>query len=371
MMLAADQGLADTSNLLVYTAMAVYALAFLAYVAEWIFGGRSKVARSSASLTEDAEGAATAGDAGEAAAGAAAPAVTVRKNGATSVLDRPRVVTRAAQPGRAEVPDGPGAAGGDERGDTYGRIAVALTSLAFLMHLGGVVTRAIAVERGPWGNMYEFSTAFSMVVVAAFLILLVCRVNVRWLGLVLVGTVLLDLGLAVTVLYTETQQLVPALDSIWMWIHVPLAIICGGLFYLGAISSVLFLFRDRYEAKLAAGTQVGKLSASVLGRLPSSVFLDRLSYRINAAVFPLWTFTIVAGAIWAEVAWGRYWDWDPKEVWSFITWVAYAGYLHARATVGWKGRKAAYLAIIGFVCFLVNYYGVNIFFNSLHSYSGV
>ncbi|GAA3876861.1 c-type cytochrome biogenesis protein CcsB [Streptomyces sedi] len=360
MMLAADQGLADSSNVLVYTAMAVYSLAFLAYVAEWVFGGRSRVARTSASL--DAEG-------GE--ADAATPAVTVRKNGATSVLERPRVVTRSAGPARPETPDGPGAAGGDERGDTYGRIAVALTTLAFLMHLGGVVTRAIAVERGPWGNMYEFSTAFSMVVTAAFLTLLLLRRNVRWLGLILVGTVLLDLGLATTVLYTETQQLVPALDSIWMWIHVPLAIICGGLLYLGAISSVLFLLKDRHEARLADGATPGRFSSSVLGRLPSSVSLDRFAYRINAAVFPLWTFTIVAGAIWAENAWGRYWDWDPKETWAFITWVAYACYLHARATVGWKGRKAAYLAVIGFICFLINYYGVNIFFDSLHSYGGV
>ncbi|SOD66525.1 cytochrome c-type biogenesis protein CcsB [Streptomyces zhaozhouensis] len=360
MMLAADQGLADTSNLLVYTAMAVYALAFLAYVAEWVFGGRSRVARTAASL-----------DTGDQDTDAATPAVTVRKNGATSVLERPRVVTRSTGPGRPETLDGPGAAGGDERGDTYGRIAVALTSLAFLMHLGGVVTRAIAVERGPWGNMYEFSTAFSMVVTGAFLTLLLLRRNVRWLGLVLVGTVLLDLGLATTVLYTETQQLVPALDSIWMWIHVPLAIFCGGLLYLGAIGSVLFLLKDRHEAKLAAGATPGRLSSSVLGRLPSSVSLDRFSYRINAAVFPLWTFTIVAGAIWAENAWGRYWDWDPKETWAFITWVAYAGYLHARATAGWKGRKAAYLAVIGFICFLINYYGVNIFFDSLHSYGGV
>lgn len=361
MKLAVEQGLADTSNLLVYTAMAVYALAFLAFVAEWVFGGRSRVARTSATLEPAAD----------AAERPPAPAVTVRKDGATSVLERPRVVTRTAASGRREVPDGPGAAGGDERGDTYGRIAVSLTALAFLMHLGGVVTRAVSVERGPWGNMYEFSTAFSMVVTAAFLTLLLLRRNVRWLGLILVGTVLLDLGLATTVLYTETQQLVPALDSVWMWIHVPLAIVCGGLLYLGAISSVLFLAKDRHEAKLAAEAPVGRLSSSVLGRLPSAVSLDRFAYRINAAVFPLWTFTIVAGAIWAESAWGRYWDWDPKETWAFITWVAYACYLHARATVGWKGRKAAYLAVAGFLCFLVNYYGVNIFFDSLHSYGGV
>jgi cytochrome c-type biogenesis protein CcsB len=106
-------------------------------------------------------------------------------------------------------------------------------------------------------------------------------------------------------------------------------------------------------------------------RLPSAASLDKFAYRMNALVFPLWTFTIIAGAIWAQAAWGRYWGWDPKETWAFITWVAYACYLHARATAGWKGRKAAYLALIAFACFLFNYYGVNIFVSGKHSYAGV
>ncbi|WP_129844001.1 c-type cytochrome biogenesis protein CcsB [Streptomyces sp. RFCAC02] len=362
--LAADENLADTSNVLVYSAMAVYALTFLAYTAEWILGSRSKVARTAAALT--AERAADA-----AAVPAQRPSVTVRSRGGTDVLERPQVVTRSSTPARDAVPDGPGAAGGDERGDTYGRIAVSLTVLAFALHLLGVVTRAVAVERGPWGNMYEFSVALGVVAVAGFLGFLLFRVDVRWLGLPLITTVLLDLGLAVTVLYNEQTQLVPALDSMWMWIHVPLAIICGGLFFLGAIASGMFLFRDRYESKLEAGQTPGRFAASVMERLPSALTLDRFGYRINAAVFPVWTFTIIAGAIWAETAWGRYWGWDPKETWAFITWVVYACYLHARATAGWKGRRVAYLAVIGFTCFLVNYFGVNIFFNSLHGYGGV
>lgn len=382
MNLAASEGLADTSNLLVYSAMAVYALAFLAHIAEWIFGSRSRVARTAASLSENG-GTGEHGETGEngkkgengeagAAVPAQQPAVTVRAGGATSVLERrPKVVTRSGTPRRDGVPDGPGAAAGDEQGDLYGRIAISLTALAFLLHLAGVVTRALAVQRAPWANMYEFSTSFSMVIVASYLGFLLARKNVRWLGLPLVTTVLLDLGLAVTVLYTESDQLVPALDSIWLWIHVSLAIACGALFYLGALATVLFLFRDRYESKLADGRQPGRFATSVLERLPSSVTLDKFAYRINAAVFPVWTFTIIAGAIWAENAWGRYWGWDPKEVWSFITWVAYACYLHARATAGWRGRKAAYLAIVGFLCFLFNYYGVNMFFDGLHSYSGL
>jgi cytochrome c-type biogenesis protein CcsB len=294
-----------------------------------------------------------------------------RKDGATSVLERPAVVTRSSAGRRGDLPDGPGAAGGDEQGDLYGRIAVSLTVLAFALHFGGVLARALSVQRAPWGNMYEFSTAFSMVAVGAYLAFLLSGRRVRWIGLPLVTTVLLDLGLAVTVLYTESDQLVPALQSYWLWIHVSLAIVCGALFYLGSVATVLYLFRDGYESKLLAGGTPGGFATSVLERLPSATSLDKFAYRINAAVFPFWTFTIVAGAIWAGDAWGRYWGWDPKEVWSFITWVAYACYLHARATAGWKGRRAACLALLAFACFLFNYYGVNFMFGGKHSYSGV
>ncbi|MFD1832833.1 MULTISPECIES: c-type cytochrome biogenesis protein CcsB [Streptomyces] len=367
---AANESLAEFSNLLIRSAMAVYALAFVAHIVEWVFGSRSRVARTAAALTADGTGKGTA----KGAARGAAPggvSVTVRGSGGTGVLERPKVVTRSGPGRRDGVPDGPGAAGGDAQGDLYGRIAVSLTVLAFLLHFGAVLTRALSVQRAPWGNMYEFSTTFSMVAVGAYLGFLVARKNVRWIGLPLVTTVLLDLGLAIVVFYTESDQLVPALDSYWIWIHVSLAIVCGALFYLGAVSTLLYLFRDRYEAKLEAGGKPGAFATSVLERLPSAASLDGFAYRINAAVFPLWTFTIIAGAIWAENAWGRYWGWDPKETWSFITWVGYACYLHARATAGWKGRRAAYLALISFLCFLFNYYGVNVFFDGLHSYGGV
>lgn len=269
------------------------------------------------------------------------------------------------------MPDGPGAAGGTAQGDLYGRIAVSLTALAFLIEAAGVVSRAMSVQRAPWGNMYEFSITFSTVAVGAYLVLLALKKNVRWLGLILVTTVLLDLGIAVTWLYTDSDQLVPALHSYWLWIHVSTAIFCGAVFYIGAAGAVLYLFRDAYEGRLAAGRTAGKFFSSVMERLPSAASLDKFSYRINAAVFPLWTFTIIAGAIWAGDAWGRYWGWDPKEVWSFVTWVAYACYLHARATAGWKGRKAAYLALFAFACWIWNYYGVNILLSGKHSYAGV
>jgi cytochrome c-type biogenesis protein CcsB len=363
--IAANQNMAYISNLLIYSAMAVYTLAFFAHMAEWVFGSRSKVGRTAAALTAEALASAT----------VSAPAVTVRtskKGGGTAVLDSPEIITRSVS-GDRNVPDGPGAAAGDERGTLYGYIAVSLTGLAFLLHAAGVIARGISVARAPWANMYEFSITFSAVAVGTFLVLLTLKKNVRWIGLPLVIAVLLDLGLAISVLYTASDQLVPALDSYWLWIHVSCAIISGAAFYLGAVSTVLYLFRDRYETRLAApdGRQSGAFASSVLSRLPSAASLDKFAYRVNATVFPLWTFTIIAGAIWAEAAWGRYWGWDPKEIWSFITWVAYAGYLHARATAGWKGRKAAYLALIGFACFLFNYYGVNMFLSGMHSYSGL
>ncbi|MGW3099182.1 c-type cytochrome biogenesis protein CcsB [Streptomyces sp. NPDC001102] len=356
--IATNEHLANISNTLIYSAMAVYTLAFFAYIAEWLFGSRSKVARTASALTNGTQK--TKG----------APAVTVKKAGGTAVLERPKVVVRSST-GSRDVPDGPGAHGGDAQGDLYGRIAISLTVLAFLIHLTGVVARAASVERAPWGNMYEFNITFSTVAVAVYLTLLALRKNVRWLGLFLVTTVLLDLGIAVTVLYTASDQLVPALHSYWLYIHVSTAILCGAVFYVGAAGTLLYLFKDSYETKLENGGTPGRFATSFLERLPASSSLDKFSYRLNAAVFPLWTFTIIAGAIWAESAWGRYWGWDPKETWAFITWVAYACYLHARATAGWKGRKAAYLALIAFGCWLFNYYGVNIFVSGKHSYAGV
>ncbi|MCZ9345169.1 cytochrome c biogenesis protein, partial [Streptomyces sp. TRM76130] len=255
---ATNENLANTSNTLIYSAMAVYTLAFFAYIAEWIFGSRSKVGRTAAALTSAGRAGAKAG-----------LAVTVNRAGGTAVLERPKVVVRAAA-GARDVPDGPGAAGGTEKGDLYGRIAISLTVLAFLVEFGGVLTRALSVRRAPWGNMYEFNITFSTVAVGVYLVLLLLRKNIRWLGLPLITTVLLDLGLAVTVLYTASDQLVPALHSYWLYIHVSTAILCGAVFYVGAVSTVLYLFKDSYESKLASGGTPGRFADSVLDRLPAA-----------------------------------------------------------------------------------------------------
>jgi cytochrome c-type biogenesis protein CcsB len=268
----------------------------------------------------------------------------------------------------ADPPNGTASAAPAPRWAKAGGIAVSLTWLAFLLHLGAVVTRGLSAGRAPWGNMYEFAVAGSMVVTGVFLAVLQRR-DIRYLGTFVVGPVLLTLGLAVAVLYTPSAQLVPALQSFWLVIHVSVAFVAAALFTLGFSTSVLQLVQHRREDARAAGREPAR--GRFMDALPSSADLERSAYRLHVVAFPLWTFTVIAGAIWAEHAWGRYWNWDPKEVWSFVIWVVYAGYLHARSTRGWDGRRAAWFAIAGYGCVLFNFLVVKIFFVGFHSYSGV
>jgi len=250
----------------------------------------------------------------------------------------------------------------DTKSERWGRIAIALTSLAFLLHLVGVIARGISAQRVPWGNMYEFSTTGSVAVTGMFLLLL-RRHSLRWLTLVVTFAVLVTLGSAITLLYVPTAPLVPALKSTWLVIHVSAAVISGGVFLLANAVAGAYLYLDRVESR-------GPRPSWAL-KIPSLEALDRLCYRLVAFVFPLWTFAVIAGAIWAESAWGRYWGWDPKETWAFITWVAYAAYLHARATAGWKGRRAAWLCLLAGSSFLFNYVYVNVWGSGKHTYSGL
>ena len=250
-----------------------------------------------------------------------------------------------------------------EPGRRAANIGISLSWLAFVLLLVGVVLRGVWAGRAPWGNMYEFSITAALGVLGVYLIANT-RVDLRWLGLFVVIPVLLTLGVAVTVLYTEAAQLVPALKSYWLVIHVLAAIICSGAFTIAAATAGLSLVRDRAEKR-------GNVDGPLSSRIPDAERLRALTNKTLAFAFPLWTFTVVAGAIWAENAWGRYWGWDPKETWAFITWVVYAAYLHARSTAGWRGNKASIIAIAGWVAFLMNYFGVNFLASSLHSYAGV
>ncbi|RMB61137.1 c-type cytochrome biogenesis protein CcsB [Tessaracoccus antarcticus] len=249
------------------------------------------------------------------------------------------------------------------RVDLFGRLAVGVTVVAFLVHAFAVVTRGIAAGRAPWGNMYEFVSASVMFAVLAYLVV-VWKLGARWLGIGVTLLAAVGLGGAVTVFYVDVAPLVPALHSVWFVIHIVAAAISGAAFNLGAVASALYLLRRRAEAD-------GPVVSGYLAKVPHSTKLDLFAYRLHAFAFPLWTFTIAAGAVWAQYAWGRFWNWDPKETWSFVTWVIYAAYLHARATAGWKGTPAAIIAIVGVVSFWFNFVGVNLLFSGLHSYAGI
>ncbi|MEU5859644.1 MULTISPECIES: cytochrome c biogenesis protein CcsA [unclassified Nonomuraea] len=238
-------------------------------------------------------------------------------------------------------------------GAKAGRIALVLAWIGWAANLGAIITRGLAVGRWPWGNMYEFVVAICLAAVTAFLFTQV-RQNVRFLGAFVMIAATLGLGFAVKVLYTAAGPVVPALNSYWIAIHVSAAILASGLFTLAGVSGVLFLVRG-----------------DGLSRLPSRDDLERVAHRAIVLAFPLWTFAVIAGALWADRAWGRYWGWDPKEVWSFITWVAYAAYLHARVTAGWRGRAAMIVQLLAFGCLMFNLVGVNIFISGLHSYADV
>ncbi len=248
------------------------------------------------------------------------------------------------------------------KADKAARIATALMVLAFILLFVAVIARGLSNGHVPWGNMYEFSITGALTFTGAYLVAL-RKYDLRWLGLFISLAALLTLGTAITLLYRDSAPLVPALKSTWLIIHVVAAIISGGVFLLSNVIAGAYLYLDARER--------GAGRPAWATRLPSLEVLDQLSYRLVAFVFPLWTFSVIAGAIWAESAWGRYWGWDPKETWAFITWVAYAAYLHARVTVGWKGRRAAWLCLFAGSTFLFNYVYVNVWGTGKHTYSGL
>ncbi len=257
-----------------------------------------------------------------------------------------------------------------ERMEMFGRIGVALTVVAAFVHFVAVVSRGLAADpvRVPWGNMYEFVLTGTMVLTVGYL-LLYRRYSLSWLSPVVTSFVLVTLMIDVLVLYTPVVPLRDALQSPWLVIHVVAAITATAAFTLGGMCSALYLVRERWERKQEEGAA---RKGGYLARLPELAVLDRVAYRTHAFAFPIWTFAaLIAGPIWAHYAWGRYWGWDPKEVWAFITWVVYAAYLHARATSGWKGRSAAIVALVGVATLWFNFVGINFFFGSgsQHSYA--
>src|ERR687894_2367399 len=256
-------------------------------------------------------------------------------------------------------PEGSPPRGKPER---IGRCAVALTVLAALVHASSLALRGAAVGRAPWANMYEFTSAICVVAVVAWLVVLYRQRDgaptLQRLGAFVLLPVVVLMFLGGTVLYAQAAPLIPALNSYWITIHVSAAATASGILLVSGVASALYLVREGAGSRITA-------------RLPDAATLDRLAYRTAVIALPIWTFAVMTGAIWAEAAWGRYWGWDPKETCALVAWVVYAGYLHARATAGWRGSRAAWINVVGFAVMLFNLFFVNIVIAGFHSYAGI
>ena len=255
--------------------------------------------------------------------------------------------------------DDPAVARLRRRADLFGRLGFNFLAITGVVLLAGVVLRGAAAGRVPWSNMYEFATAGSAGIMCLYLVVRK-RLKLAWLGFPLICFILVVLMLADLLLYTPVSGLIPALKSYWLAIHVTAAVTATAIFSLGGVITVAQLVKARAERR----------GSGALAKLPRSVKMEAVAYRLHAFAFPIWTFAMIAGAVWAQHAWGRFWGWDPKETWMFITWVAYAAYLHARSTPGWRGR-IPWIALISYGCLLFNLIGVNVFITGLHSYAGV
>ncbi|AND17481.1 c-type cytochrome biogenesis protein CcsB [Rathayibacter tritici] len=339
--------LSQYSVLCLSSAMGIYAMAFVFFAID--LARRASLADGESNeVVQEAERVASAAAADRGASGKATIA-----SGRTATLSR--IGTRVED----EVHRAP------ERSTTL-RIGFSLTLLAFVLHLAATVLRGVAAGRVPWANMYEFSMTGTLIIIGVFLVVQL-RWDLRFLGAFITGLVLVLLGVATVNYYVAVVPLPPALQSYWLVIHVLVAILGTAFFALGFALSVTQLLQARRET---AGDSPRSL-LSFLRTLPSSATLENLAYRVTIIGFILWTFTLIAGAVWAEKAWGRYWGWDTKEVWTFIIWTIYAGYIHARATRGWRGTPSAWLAIVGFAAVMFNFGVVNVFFKGLHAYSGL
>ncbi|MDQ1205801.1 c-type cytochrome biogenesis protein CcsB [Microbacterium sp. SORGH_AS_0862] len=325
------------SLLTVWTAVAIYALAFIAYTIDLARRSADAADRQDA-LVRDRELVAAGGE-------------TISQVRASEERAAASLAARGRERSRP----------------VWARIGTSLTWLAFLFHLTGAVLRGIAAERVPWSNMYEFALTGTVLIVAVYLAVLF-RYDLRFLGAFITGLVAVLMGWA-TLLHVDVVPLADPLKSVWLVVHVFVASLATAFFALAFALSVTQLLQARRERKAAAAD--AKTGPRFLRILPGADALESLAYRFAIVGFIFWTFTLIAGSIWANDAWGRYWGFDTKEVWTFVIWVLYAGYIHARATRGWRGTRSAWLSIIGFSAVMFNFTIVNLFFKGLHVYSGL
>lgn len=332
------------SVLLVWTAILIYALAFVAYGLDIAFRSSPHPVAARATVREPA------------LVGVAAGSATTDAPGLDETGDAASASSNAHNGARP----------------MWARIGTSLTWLAFLFHLGATVLRGIAAERVPWSNMYEFALTGTLLITAVYLAVLI-RYDLRYLGTFMVGLVVVLLGGSTLGYYVEVVPLMDPLKSVWLVIHVFVASLATAFFALAFAISVLQLLQARRETARPRPAKTDKKPRTlrILLMIPGAETLETLAYRFVVIGFAFWTFTLIAGAIWAQESWGRYWGFDTKEVWTFIIWVVYAGYLHARATRGWRGTRSAWLAIVGFLTVVFNFSIVNVFFKGLHAYSGL
>jgi cytochrome c-type biogenesis protein CcsB len=369
--------LGHVSNAFLIAALVIYSLSVVAFAGDFAFGRPRRAA--AAARGQQAQDRATA----LAAVGAVGSTAAAVVSGAPEAPSGPEAPGPGAPAGRGvpgALADGP-ASGADSMPELAvpvlraireaGRwvlAALVLSSVGVAAHTAAVITRGLAVHRAPWGNMYEFVTALTCVAAIFFLFVMI-RYRAWTLGVFVMGAVVVTLGLAETLIYTAAGELVPALQSYWLDIHVTAMTLATGIFFVAAVLGFVYLWVDRYAKRVAAGRAAP--DNGIIRRLPSIEAIDRLTYRTIMFGFPVWTFGVIAGAIWADQAWGRYWGWDPVETWAFITWVLYAAFLHARATAGWRGRRAHYIQLLGFTSLIFNILVVQVFIAGLHSYAGV
>jgi cytochrome c-type biogenesis protein CcsB len=361
--------LGHVSNDFLIAALVFYSLSVVAFAGDFAFG-RPRRADATARVRQARERAATlatVGAASVAAGGGESPPGPSAAGGAGGALGGQQVAAGAGAADSMPELAVPALRAIGQAGP-WVRAAMTLGSVAVAAHLTAVVTRGLAVHRAPWGNMYEFVTALTCVAAIFFLFVMV-RYRAWTLGVFVMGAVVITLGLAETIIYTAAGPLVPALQSYWLSIHVTAMTLATGIFFVAAVLSVIYLAADRHARRVSAGRAAP--GNGIMRRLPTIEQLDRLTYRTIVFGFPVWTFGVIAGAIWADQAWGRYWGWDPVETWAFITWVLYAAFLHARATAGWRGRRAHYIQLLGFASLMFNIAVVQVFVTGLHSYAGV
>jgi ABC-type transport system involved in cytochrome c biogenesis permease subunit len=229
------------------------------------------------------------------------------------------------------------------------RIASVLAWIGLALHTAALIVRTVESGHAPFTNMYESLSFLSWASVLAF-VLVDRKFRIPKIGpylmLVVVGLVALASS---PLMPKDATPLVPALQSYWLWLHVSVTLLGEAFFAVAFITSIMYLAAKTPEKKAE---------------------MDSVSYRCVAVGFPLFTLGgLVFGMVWAYKAWGTYWSWDPKEVWSLITWFVFALYLHTRIVMGWKGKRSAIIALLGFLAALFTYFGVNYLLAGLHSYA--